>query len=363
MNAPVVPQNRPMTKPTRHAPLKGATAVLGLSAGAIGWSSLAQATGENAGRQTVMMPDAYRFDEDGRVLLSLTTGEQVVLLDGQYVILEGGLLLIVDELTQAAMSQLPVMGALRTDLVVEDQIVRSPDGTVIKASNASPLWSGEGEAPRLFEHVDIQRYELAQETLGEEEEALLILNEGTIAGSLLATMALAFRPEEEEDEEEEADQEPEPPALPNDAPFWVNAFDGLDYAEPYTLSTAGGIYGIADPDGIVDLIWTGAGLPQMPFPAAERDTITITVVDIQTNDLGNDDPSPPLSDYVSVMAGLYDPPAFDMTTGILKVIIQPDFGGLPVGLSTASIGDTWTVTLMIEDQLGGSDTLVTEWSM
>ena len=365
MKFSIIPQDRPTTKPNRDASLKGTSSILGLSAGAIGWSTLAQAASEEAGLQTVMMPGSYSFEEDGGVLLSLITGERVVLLEDQYVILGDGLLIIVDELTQAAISKLPVIGALRTEIFTEGQTVRSPDGTVIKASNARPLWSGEGEVPRLFEQVDIQRYELAQEPLGEEEEALMVLSGGAIAGSLLAVMALAPRPAEEQEDT----QEEESPVVSNTAPFWVDYFDGSAYPDPYaTLTTegtgtAGGIYGIADHDSIMDLVWSGAGTTSISNPASERDSITITVVDIQTDDIQSDDPVPVIADYVHVTAGPYNPPNYGMSTGILGVIIQPNNMGLPPALSGAVLGDTWTLTLMIEDQFGGSDTLVTEWSM
>ena len=137
---------------------------LGLSAGAISLAELAQAADAEPSRtlNTLVMPDAYEQVGDDRVLLRLNTGEQLSLISDQFVMLDGGLLLVVDELAQEAISQLPVMGAVRTQLLTEVQPVRSADGSVVEATDAKPLWSGDGDAPRLFEHVDIGRYELAQ---------------------------------------------------------------------------------------------------------------------------------------------------------------------------------------------------------
>ncbi|MDA9176395.1 hypothetical protein N9O95_04855, partial [Alphaproteobacteria bacterium] len=111
----------------------------------------------------------YEQVSDGQMLLRLNTGEQLSLTSDQFVIVDGGLLLVVDELAQEAINQLPVMGAVRTQLLTEVQPVRSADGSVVEATDAKPLWSGDGDAPRLFEQVDIGRYELAQAIQGEGE--------------------------------------------------------------------------------------------------------------------------------------------------------------------------------------------------
>ena len=202
---------------SKRSLLNGSAAVVGLSAGALGWSGLAQASGDEARLQTVLLPDHYSLQEDGVVVFSLTTGEQMSLSDGQYVILDGGLLLIVDELAQNAMTQLPVMGALRTELFMEFQPVRSPDGGIVEASDAQPLWTGEEAAPRLFEQVDIQRFELAQngsesETQSETNSVSVAAGGLSLAGLSLASGIIGTEPEAAAEEEEPSAPAPAPAA-------------------------------------------------------------------------------------------------------------------------------------------------------
>ena len=85
--------------------------ILGLSAGALGWSSLAEAARDDHKLQTILLPDHYLLQDDGTVIIQLETGERLSLNTDQYVILEGGLLLVVDEVAQNALSTLPVMGS------------------------------------------------------------------------------------------------------------------------------------------------------------------------------------------------------------------------------------------------------------
>ena len=169
--------------------LMSSASVLGLAAGAVGWSGLAQAASGETGSQLMLLPEHYELMQDGVVVFSLQTGEQLTLNPGQYVILQDGLLLITDELTQASMDTLPVMGSIRAQLTSELQPVRSPDGSVVQASDASPLWSGEGLAPRLFEEVDIQRFELAQNS--SETQTQFEGNLGQAAGAAVGGLSLA----------------------------------------------------------------------------------------------------------------------------------------------------------------------------
>jgi hypothetical protein len=145
------------------------SSMIGLSAGAISWSNLASANDEGRDLQTLILPDTYSALDDGTVILQLETGEQLTLTSDQYVMLDGGLLLVVDELAQNSVAELPVLGSLRTQLFTEVQPVRSPDGSIVEASSQHPLWSGEGSAPRLFEEIDIQRFEIAQDQQEEED--------------------------------------------------------------------------------------------------------------------------------------------------------------------------------------------------
>ena len=145
------------------------TFALGLSAGAVGWSGLAQAVSEETASQVLLLPEHYELMDNGVVVFKLETGETISLTADQYLIMEDGLLLITDEIAQASMYSLPVMGSVRADLLSELQPVRSFDGSVVKAQGNEPVWSGEGNAPQLFEQVAFERFELVQAPAPEEE--------------------------------------------------------------------------------------------------------------------------------------------------------------------------------------------------
>ena len=197
---------------------KSTASALGLAAGAIGWSGLAQAASEESGPQTLLLPDHYHLSDDGLVTFRLQTGEQLTLNPDQYVLLQDGLLLIADEMVQASMQSLPVMGSIRAQLTSELEPVRSPDGSVVQASDASPLWSGDGLAPRLFEEVDIQRYELAQneqESSPEINTAAMpsVAASGLLAGLGLISGVFATSASEDEDIAEGGGTTTTPPVL------------------------------------------------------------------------------------------------------------------------------------------------------
>ena len=181
---------RPVTSPhalgrnpvSKRKALSSTAALLGLSGGALGWAGLAEAAEGERSLQTLLLPEHYQILDDGTVVFALKTGEQLSLREEQYVLLDGGLVLVVDELAQAAMAELPVMGSLRTQLLTEIEPVRSPDGSIVEVSSTQPLWSGDGPTPRLFKQVDVQSYEVAQDS-GSDDEAIGL----TLAGLIAAT--------------------------------------------------------------------------------------------------------------------------------------------------------------------------------
>ena len=99
-------------RPSRKS-LKSAVSVLGLTAGAVGWSGLAQAVGEETASQMMLLPEHYELLENGVAVFKLETGENMSLTPDQYIILEDGLLLVTDELAQASIYSLLVMGSVR----------------------------------------------------------------------------------------------------------------------------------------------------------------------------------------------------------------------------------------------------------
>ena len=162
--------DEPITLKSTRKSLKASASTLGLVAGAFSWSGLAQAASEETTSQMMLLPEHYELHENGVVVFKLETGETLSLTPDQYLILEDGLLLITDELAQASLHSLPVMGSVRTDLLSELQLVRASDGSVVKAQANQPVWSGEGDAPRLFEQVAFERFELAQNSSAQDED-------------------------------------------------------------------------------------------------------------------------------------------------------------------------------------------------
>ena len=142
--------------------LKASASILGLAAGTIGWSGLAQAAGDEASSQVMLLPQHYELLENGVVVFKLETGENLSLTADQYLVLEDGLLLITDELAQASIYSLPVMGSVRAKLLTDLEQVATIDGTVAEATPAQSLAITEGQAPRLSEQVQLQSYEVAQ---------------------------------------------------------------------------------------------------------------------------------------------------------------------------------------------------------
>ncbi|RZO31651.1 MAG: hypothetical protein EVA88_01955 [Rhodospirillaceae bacterium] len=173
---------------------------LGLSAGAVGASSLAQAGDVNAPQtpHTLLLPKHYKIFEGGRAVFALESGEQLSLTSDQYVLLDGDLLLVVDERAQNTVAQLPVRGSLRTQLLSEVEPVRNQEGNIVEVSSTQPLWSGEGPAPRLFEEIDLQTYDFSQADLADATEgepvgsSLSLAASSSLASFILGVFGLTF---------------------------------------------------------------------------------------------------------------------------------------------------------------------------
>ena len=201
-----------------------------------------------------MLPEHYELMESGVVVFKLETGENLSLTADQYLILEDGLLLITDEIAQASMYSLPVMGSVRADLLSELQPVRSFNGSVVKAQGNEPVWSGEGDAPQLFEQVAFERFELAQAPAPEEEgdaggntASMLGLVGGAGALALLSMLTTSDQPEAEEAEEAE-------PPVEYWKMFDINA--GGDNGNPQDFAVLNGVlYFQADDDTNGSELW------------------------------------------------------------------------------------------------------------
>ena len=177
--------------------LKSSASLLGLAAGAVGWSGLAQAASEETGSQMMLLPEHYELMENGVVVFKLETGENLSLNSDQYLILEDGLLLITDEVAQASIYSLPVMGSVRAQLLSDLEQVATIDGTVAEATPAQTLSITEGQAPRLSDQVELQSYEVAQAADSGNDDAEGLLTLGLSGGAgfmLLAGLMLRDQP-------------------------------------------------------------------------------------------------------------------------------------------------------------------------
>ena len=153
---------KPITQKLIRKSLRASASFLGPAAGAVVWSGLAQAASEETGSQLMLLPEHYELMDNGVVVFKLETGENLSLTADQYLILEDGLLLITDELAQASIYSLSVMGSVRAQLLSELEPAATIDGTVAEATPAQTLWITDGQAPRLSEQVELQSYEIAQ---------------------------------------------------------------------------------------------------------------------------------------------------------------------------------------------------------
>ena len=185
----------------------------------------------------------------------------MTLSEDQYVILEDGLLLVTDELAQNAVTQLPVMGALRTELFMEFQPVRSPDGSIVEASSAKPLWSGEGDAPRLFEQIDMQRYDIAQSNDTDDLDSGLLLAGGASGLVLLSMLRTSDQAETETEVREYLrNWDIDPGSSSSNAPDEPVVFNGVLYfaADDGTNGSELWKYDGVNPPSLADDILAGS---------------------------------------------------------------------------------------------------------
>ena len=176
----------------------GASAsALGLAAGAVGWSGLAQAAGTEASSQMMLLPGHYKLTDGGIVTFELETGETLSLTADQYLILEDGLLLITDDLAQASIDSLPVMGSVRVQMLSGLGGEAALAGGVAEAALVQTPAISDGQtpqAPRLSEDFSLQTYKLAQsadESSSEGTTAALATGTAVVAGLALLAVGSA----------------------------------------------------------------------------------------------------------------------------------------------------------------------------
>ena len=72
---------KPISQKSSRKLLKASASLLGLAAGAAGWSGLAQADGDETNLQMMLLPEHYELLENGVVVFKLETGENLSLTD------------------------------------------------------------------------------------------------------------------------------------------------------------------------------------------------------------------------------------------------------------------------------------------
>ena len=176
--------------------MQTSASMLGLAAGAIGWSGLANAASEETHARIMLLPEHYELTDGNVVVFKLETGEELTLNPDQHLIMQDGLLLITDELAQASIQSLPFLGSVRSELLRDlSEMSTSTESEVALATPEQARSILDGDAPRLFDEVSIERFELAQASEDQKEgspafsEGWEQVEGGVIAGGFLTMLA------------------------------------------------------------------------------------------------------------------------------------------------------------------------------
>ena len=183
---------------------------LALVGGSATFAGASQAASD--GFIVAVLPDQYELVDHGLAVFTLETGEKVSLTADQYVVLSDGLLLIADEIAQASFAELPVLGSVRLSSLEDHADLLSGSADPSEVSATASQSSDDPDQLRVFESLDLDRYELAQNNEQSNAEnsgsstAQTTTSGLAAAGSTLASLALMFA----SSGEEEADTDPLP---------------------------------------------------------------------------------------------------------------------------------------------------------
>ena len=203
-----------MQPPARKRPSFSTTlAMVGGSAVVAGASQAA-----SDGFIVAVLPDQYELVDHGLAVFTLETGEKVSLTADQYVVLSDGLLLIADEIAQASFAELPVLGSVRLSSLEDHTVILSASADPSEVSATASQSSDDPDQLRVFESLDLDRYELAQNNEQSNAEnsgssAAQTTTSGlAAAGSTLASLALMFASSGEEEADTPTEEPLGPPA-------------------------------------------------------------------------------------------------------------------------------------------------------
>jgi len=332
--------------------LQTSASVLGLAAGAIGWSGLANAASEETNARIMLLPDHYELTDGNVVVFKLETGEELTLSPDQYLIMQDGLLLITDELAQASIQSLPVMGSVRSEFLRDLSEMSTPTESEVTLATPEQARSIlDGDAPRLFEEVSIERFELAQAVPSEEDEGnsgALTAGGATIIGGLIAAGIFGG-----DNPPEEPEPEPEPSSSGSYQPVFV---DGV--TNPIAVSSYPKHWiGQQALDNIAISIYV------QDFDEYDNPTFSVVSASAeQQHNYPNDDPTDNLKPYF----GFSD--ITQLSSTIVSATVYIDSGkmategiwGLPFG--TILDADTWTATIQVTDSDGRFATMDLEYT-
>ena len=187
---------------TGQRPLRAHAGRCFLSAGAafaFGLQS-AFAWGEPSVMARLIVHDSYRQREDGTAEI-FTNGAPVILQPDQYILLKGGVLLVVDEMAVAALDprKLIQSSELNSAILTEGLYVQSSHGKLVVSQESEPIMTVRATS-LLSKDLHFDRYELAQSIVesgsgsGEDAGALALAMLTGLLATRVAASTVPFDP-------------------------------------------------------------------------------------------------------------------------------------------------------------------------
>ncbi|MAV48013.1 MAG: hypothetical protein CMM70_09145 [Rhodospirillaceae bacterium] len=319
----------PIVQQPPRKSIRSFASFFGLAAGAVGGSELAQAVGDETASPMTLLPE-------------------------HYALMENGLLLITDELAQASISSLPLMGSVRAQWLSDLTPITTIDGTVAEATPAQTLSITEGQAPRLSEQLELQTHEVAQ--LPDEENADFSL--GSLVAITPLGMVLLSKLTRSDDlgEDQGSIEESAPPSLSNQAPeileadaigrmgrdVFGNAWSSdFDTSGPF-LNAAGQVMPSSEPS-----VW-----PYARATDVDGDALVWALTGVSSTDYTGYD-----SDYDSPSELLAEFDIYWSDAGSAYFIWSDEIQNWYDGISSSLLAsDTWTWEITVSDGNGLTDT-------